>query len=52
MKLKCQNCRFTADEGEFPDAERILERHLIGDMFSDLECPVCGALAFPLEEAP
>lgn len=48
MRLKCGDCHYEADEPGFRDAEHILERHLIGDTFSDRECPVCGALAFPV----
>lgn len=48
MKLKCCNCGRTADEGDFVLARNPLGRHTMGDIFSDMECPKCGALAFPV----
>lgn len=45
---KCQNCSHTAHMRDFPPAKDIFRRIEVGDMYSDKECPKCGALAFPL----
>lgn len=47
MKLECQNCGKIGDESEFNEAKRLSERHTIGDVYSDMECPDCESLAFP-----
>jgi predicted RNA-binding Zn-ribbon protein involved in translation (DUF1610 family) len=45
----CQNCAW---EGTAPNpAKDVLQRHEVGDPFSDLECPECGALVFEAEHA-
>ena len=51
-KLKCDNCGREGDEDAFKDAADILQRHSMGDTFSDKECPDCGALAFPVPAEP
>jgi hypothetical protein len=44
---RCQNCDW---QGECAVPARDLhKRHLPGDVFSDLECPKCGALVHPLD---
>ncbi len=47
---ECQNCGFQDDESKFKEAKDLFERHAPGDTFSDIECPHCGALAFPIKE--
>jgi predicted RNA-binding Zn-ribbon protein involved in translation (DUF1610 family) len=43
---QCPNCDWRGD-GAVP-AWNVLARHLPGDVFSDLECPECGALVQPV----
>ncbi len=45
--FKCQNCSKVWPYHTLPKAKDILQRHEPGDMFSDVECPDCGALCFP-----
>ena len=47
MKLECQHCGMVGEETQFPPAKDLHLRNQPGDMFSDQECPDCGALAFP-----
>ena len=47
----CQNCSFSGGEDDFIGAKHIESRHEIGDPYSDLECPKCGALAYPEMES-
>lgn len=47
MRLSCQNCEFEAAVDAFHEATGIEVRHTMGDVYSDKECPECGALAFP-----
>jgi len=49
--LICQSCSFIGKESEFNPAKNITSRHEIGDTYSDLECPGCGALAYPLPDS-
>lgn len=49
-KYECQNCSFTGVEDEFTEAKDLSMRHEIGDAFSNIECPKCGALAFPVSD--
>ena len=44
MRVKCQDCKKVLEDSECKDAKDLLERHTLGDIFSDLECPYCGAL--------
>ena len=46
---ECQNCDYVAPYSELPKAKDILERMEPGDMFTDVECPACGALCFEVE---
>ena len=48
---QCDNCEGVWDESELPQAKDILMRQSLGGTFSDVECPDCGALCFPLEGA-
>lgn len=49
MIYRCQNCGLSGDEEDFDEAKDLLLRMTPGDIFSDKECPRCGALAFPIE---
>jgi hypothetical protein len=49
--LRCADCQYEAGEDEFVPARDVWERNSLGDAFSDLECPECGALAFPVDAA-
>lgn len=46
----CAGCGYQSAYGDLPEAKDITLRHCVGDVFSDVECPECGALCFPLEE--
>ena len=46
----CPNCDWCG-EGAVP-ARDVLARHAPGDVFSDLECPECGALVHPVSAEP
>ncbi len=47
-KYKCDNCGYRAGEKKFPPAKDILLRVDVGGIFTDKECPKCGALAYPV----
>lgn len=47
---KCNNCGHVAPRDEMKDAQDLLERMEVGDVFTDKECPECGALAHPVDE--
>lgn len=47
--LRCQNCQLTGGEATFVPAINPEGRHEIGDIYSDLECADCGALALPVD---
>ena len=42
---ECMNCDYDGKYKDFSPAEDILIRHEMGDSFSDIQCPKCGALA-------
>lgn len=46
-EFHCQNCGYTDDESAFPRALAVLQRHEVGDTFTDRECPECSSLAHP-----
>ncbi len=46
--LECQNCRRRGTEADFIPALNVERRHSMGDVYSDLECTDCGALAYPV----
>lgn len=50
MKCECQNCGYTADADTLPEADNILARHEIGDIFTDVQCPDCGSLCVPVDD--
>ena len=47
MRFKCENCDFSGQESKFKPAERLGERLDPGGVYTDRECPECGALAYP-----
>jgi hypothetical protein len=47
---RCANCSFEADREDLPDAKDLFIRLEAGGIFTDKECPKCGALAFPVKE--
>jgi hypothetical protein len=48
--FQCANCEFTAPYENLPTAKDLFERIEVGDIFTDVECPECGSLCFPLDE--
>ncbi len=52
MKVKCQNCGWVGSDEECAEAEDVEQRHEVGDVFSNLECPRCDALCYPLRKKP
>ena len=48
----CDNCEHTAAYDDLPNATDLLQRLTPGCVFTDKECPVCGALCFPEKPAP
>lgn len=42
---RCQNCNHAGPSERFPEARDVLERIAPGEVFTDRECPACGALA-------
>lgn len=52
QNYQCQDCGHAAPEGEFPEAIGLLRCLQVGDVFTDKECPECGALAHPVKPAP
>jgi hypothetical protein len=51
QRYTCANCTWVGSEAQTVDAPDALLRHSIGDIFSDRECPECGALCYPLKSA-
>lgn len=49
---KCDNCGFKAMYNELPLAKRLEERLDVGGMYTDVECPKCGALCYPCDPPP
>ena len=49
MHCQCQNCGFSDDAENLPPARDVLLRHSLGDVFSNVECPKCGALCVPID---
>jgi len=44
---ECENCAFEGSRESCAEARDLWERVTPGDVFTDRECPKCGALAFP-----
>ena len=51
LTYKCQNCQWDGPQEACKPAKDVHMRHVPGDVFSDLECPECGALCFPVHVA-
>lgn len=49
MRLHCEDCDWTGTDDEANPAQDITERHSIGCIYSDMECPKCGALCYPIK---
>lgn len=47
MRYKCDNCDWSGLEEQAVDAEDLPERLTPGCIYTDKECPHCGALAYP-----
>lgn len=52
MWCQCANCGFKAKYEDLPPAKDVYERLGMGDTYSDVECPKCGALCFQCEPPP
>lgn len=48
---QCNNCEHTDDYRSLPQARDLLERFEPGETYTDVECPQCGALCFPVDVA-
>lgn len=46
---QCDGCGFTANYDDLPPAVDLSMRLSVGGVYSDVECPKCGALCFPVE---
>jgi hypothetical protein len=49
MKVACGNCSWKGDVAKTDDATRIYERHEIGVIYSNVQCPKCQALCYPTD---
>lgn len=49
MNLTCANCDWEGTDEQTKPASDIEERHTIGCIYSDQECPECGALCYPTD---
>jgi hypothetical protein len=45
MRMQCQNCDWTGAYEAANPAEALQDRLSLGDPYTDVECPACGALA-------
>lgn len=52
MWCQCANCGFKAKYEDLPPAKDVYERLGMGDTYSDVECPKCGALCFQCDPPP
>lgn len=50
--LRCAGCALTGNEADFVPAVNPERRARRGEVYSDVECPACGDLAFPVEKMP
>ena len=48
-RYECDDCGFTSNEDEFPEARKLSMRLTPGGAYTDRECPDCEALAFPVK---
>ncbi len=52
VRYRCDNCNQEGPESDFIPAKNMADRIRLmspGDVYSDIECPGCGSLAFPWE---
>jgi len=47
---KCGGCERIAERASLPDAQDIEQRMESGDTYTDVQCPECGCLCFPVED--
>lgn len=47
MKVACGNCNWKGAEERCAYASDIEQRHGVGSIYSDLECPKCQSLCYP-----
>ena len=47
VTVKCDNCEWQGPYGDAVPARDIAERIDLGGPYTDVECPDCGALAYP-----
>ena len=52
MRYECDNCGYRANPENLPDAQNLYVRLDPGGLYTDKECPKCGALCFPVEPKP
>lgn len=48
-RYRCANCGHTNGYDYFSPAKDITKRFVPGDIYTNVECPKCGALALPVE---
>ena len=48
-RYECDDCGFTSNEDEFPEARKLSMRLTPGGAYTDRECPECECLAFPVK---
>ena len=48
-RYECDDCGFTGNEDEFPEARKLSMRLTPGGAYTDRECPECECLAFPVK---
>jgi hypothetical protein len=48
LRLRCAQCGRTGGEERFVPAVNPERRAVLGQIYSDLECPRCGDLAYPV----
>ena len=49
--MKCGNCEWQGGYREANPAQRLHWRLALGDIYTDVECPECGALAYLIKPA-
>lgn len=47
MRVNCGNCGNELDDDDCVIVHNVTERHEVGDLYSNLECPECGSLCYP-----
>lgn len=48
--FKCANCGHEDDYDNLPAARQLSQRLEVGEPYTNVECPECGALCYPKEE--